>query len=225
MQRAARISSGKRSVGRLSRLQRGFRFDRHESVEARLPLRDPLQTGPCHLLRRQALLGDRFGDGHQRHQGRLGAHFGTFAACTSRKPAGSRSNGSVPAMGAKPSNAGPMEVAMRVATSASTGTPAASAIALIALGLGLVMPYLLRCLLLWPAPGCAPKPEWPCSTPPDGPLYRADKVLAWHLRRAAPQTDSGCETGSPWVDRSGSADRPRSAASLSDCPDRTTASL
>src|SRR5207237_4188404 len=99
-----------------------------------------------------------------------------------------------------------------------------SAIALIALGLGLVMPYLLRCLLLWPAPGCAPKPEWPCSTPPDGPLYRADKALAWHLRRAAPQTDSGCETGSPWADRSGSADRPRSAASLSACRDRTTAS-
>src|SRR5205807_4852762 len=150
------------------------------------------------------LVGNRPGDRRQRHQGGPGVHVDTFAACTSRKLAGSRSNGSVPAIGANPSNAGPMELAMRVATSASIGTPAASAIALIAFGLGLVMPHLLRCSLLWPAPGCAPKPEWPCSTPPDGPLYRAD-TLAWHLRRAAPQTDSGCETGSPWADRSGSA--------------------
>src|SRR3989440_2139274 len=169
MQRAAKITPGKRSVGRLGRLQRGFRFDRHERVEARLPLRDPVQTGPCHLLRRKALLGDRLGDARQRQQGRLGVHFDTLAASTSRRPARSRSNGRGPAMGAKPSNAGPMELAMRVATSASTGTPAASAIALISLGLGLVMRPLSPLM----ARGCGPILVWPYSTPPDDPFYRA----------------------------------------------------
>src|SRR5437764_7582634 len=170
MQRAARIASGERRVGRLGRLQRGFRFDRHESVEARLPLRDPLQTRLRHLMGGQALVGNRPGDRRQRHQGGPGVHVDTFAACTSRKLAGSRSNGSVPAIGANPSNAGPMELAMRVATSASIGTPAASAIALIAFGLGLVMPHSLPCSLArslaWPAPGYGLNPEWPSSPPP-----------------------------------------------------------
>src|SRR6202011_6326491 len=107
-----------------------------------------------------------------RHQGRFGTglvdvHFAAFsgvlAPCTRRNVAGSRSNGSVPATGANPSNAGPMELAMRVATSALTGTPATSAIALISLGVGLVMRYLSPLL----ARGCGLSPEWPCSTPPD----------------------------------------------------------
>src|SRR4029079_2018844 len=60
--------------------------------------------------------------------------------------------------------------------------------------------------------GCAPNGEWPCSTPPDGPLYRDRRVLASHLRRAAPQTDTGCETGSRTAGRSDWAGRPRAAA-------------
>src|ERR1700704_5335003 len=100
-------------------------------------------------MRRQFLFGDRLGDRGKRHQGRFGAHGKTFAVCTSRKLAGSRSNGKVPATGAKPSKAGPMELAMRAATSASTGTPAISVIALISFAVGVVMPrwfpYPLSC--------------------------------------------------------------------------------
>src|SRR5277367_4975094 len=153
MQPTSMVALGKRGVGGIGRLQRGFRLDRHERVEAGLPLRDPVQAGPRHLMRRQALFGDRPGDRDQRHQGWLTAHCDTFAPCASRKLAGSRSNGSVPATGAKPSNAGPMELAMRAATSASTGTPAASAIALVSLGLGRVMTRLLPCSRLWPVRG------------------------------------------------------------------------
>src|ERR1700688_974267 len=157
------------------RAQRFVALDRHESVEARLPLRDAVETGLRHLARRKALPGDRACDLGQRQQCGFGGclvnvHFAALmgvTACTSRKVAGSRSNGSVPATGAKPSNAGPMELAMRAATSALTGTPATSAIALISLGLGLVMRHWL---LL--ARGCALTPGWPCSTPPDGPSYR-----------------------------------------------------
>ena len=60
------------------------------------------------------LVGDRLGDRGQRHQCGLGAHRDTFAVCASRKLAGSRSNGNVPAIGAKPSKAGPIELAIRV---------------------------------------------------------------------------------------------------------------
>ena len=56
------------------------------------------------------------------------------------------------------------------ATSRLTGTPAASAIALISFAVGLVMRYLLLLVL---ARGCGPNPGWPCSTPPDRPFYRA----------------------------------------------------
>src|SRR5258707_12751941 len=126
-------------------------------------------------MRRQFLLGDRFGDRDKRHQGQFGAHVETFALCTSKKLAGSRSNGSVPSTGAKPAKAGPMELAMRAATSASTGTPATSVIALISFAVGVVMPGLLPCWFLYwffgPVRGCAPSLEWPCSTPLRGPLY------------------------------------------------------
>src|ERR1700731_3079967 len=79
-----------------------------------------------------------------------------------------------------------MELAIRAATSALTGTPAVSAIALISLCVGLVMRHLLP----WPARGCGP--NWPYSMPSDAPLYRAGKVLTWHARRAAPRTGNGC---------------------------------
>src|SRR6202011_4462508 len=113
-----------------------------------------------------------------RHQGRFGTglvdvHFAAFsgvlAPCARRNVAGSRSNGSVPAIAANPSNAGPMELAMRVATSALTGTPATSVIALISVGLGLVM----RCLSPLMARGCGRRRESPYSTRPDVPFYRA----------------------------------------------------
>src|ERR1700716_661108 len=113
-----------------------------------------------------------------------------------------------------------MELAMREAASASTGTPAVLVIAATSLGPGFVM----RRLLLVPVRGCAPSLEWPCSTPPDDPLYRDPRVLVSHLRRAAPQTGSEYETGSRTAGRSGWADRPKSAASRCVCPDRTTAS-
>src|SRR5581483_4392006 len=119
--------------------QRALRLDRHEGVELRLPLRDPMQAGARNLVRGDLLVRDRLRDRGQRHQGRLGAHRETFTVCASRKLAGSRSNGRVPLIGAKPSNAGPIELAMRSATAASTGTPATSATALISFALGVVM--------------------------------------------------------------------------------------
>src|SRR6185436_12265202 len=124
-------------------------------VDARLPLRDPVETGLRHFARGEFLGRDRLGDRHQRHQGRLATHFDTFARCTRRKLAGSRSIGSVPATGAKPSKAGPMELAMRSATSLSAGTPATSVIALTCLASGLVMRRLLPCYFPWPLRGCA----------------------------------------------------------------------
>src|SRR5581483_4996213 len=130
----------KLGIGLAGRLQRRLRLDRHEGVQPRLPLRDAMQTGPRHLLRGHLLGCDRLGDRGQRHQGRLGAHDDALAVCTSRKVAGSRSNGNVPDTGSKPSKAGPIELPIRAATSASTGTPPASAMALMSLGLGLVMP-------------------------------------------------------------------------------------
>src|SRR5258708_6713297 len=81
--------------------------------------------------RRDALVGDCLRHGRQRHQGRFGPHRVALAVCTTTKVEGSRSNGSVPAIGAKLSNAGPMELAMRAAISASTGTPATLAMAII----------------------------------------------------------------------------------------------
>src|ERR1700690_3370619 len=122
-----------------------------------LPSRDPVETGLRHLARGDVLVRDRFGDRGQRHQGRLGAHLAALAVCTTTKVEGSRSNGSVPATAAKPSKAGPMELAMRAATSASTGTPATSAIALISFGVGLVV----RHLLLARRAAVAPNPVWP----------------------------------------------------------------
>src|SRR3984957_3880253 len=171
MQRAAVVALCQRRVGFIGRFQRGFRLERHERIETGLPLGDAMQAGTRHLMRRQLLRGDRLRDLGQRHQGRLIAHFTTFMACASRKLAGSRSNGSVPAIASNPSNAGPIEPAMRVATSASTGTPPTSAIAFTSFGLGLVMLRSLPCSLLWPARDCGPSLEWPCSTPPDAPLY------------------------------------------------------
>jgi hypothetical protein len=159
VQRAATVTFRQRRVGSIGGRQRLLRFDRHEGVETGLPLRDPIETGLRRLPRREAPLGDRLRDRRQRHQGRFSAHlvdvhFAVLTACTRRNVAGSRSNGSVPAIGAKPSNAGPIEWAMRVATSVLTGTPATSAIALISLGLGLVMRYLAPL----PARGCVPEP-------------------------------------------------------------------
>src|SRR6516165_9811189 len=139
MQRPTVAARSKRSVGLIRRLQRSFGLDRHEGVDMRLPARDPLQARARHLTRRQAPLGDRFGDRSQRHQRGFAAHGETFISCTSRKLAGSRSNGMVPATAAKPSKAGPIELAIRSATSASTPTPAMPAIAATSLGLGFVM--------------------------------------------------------------------------------------
>src|SRR5436190_1857494 len=110
----------------------------------------------------------------QRHQGRLSVHCAAFllavlAACwTTINVAGSRSNGSVPATAANPSNAGPIELAIRSATSLLTGTPAISALALISFAVGLVMPRPLPL----PARGCGPSPVLPYSTPPHDPFYR-----------------------------------------------------
>src|SRR5258708_8473041 len=105
----------------------------------RLPLFYSFKTGLRRLARRQTLIRNRLRDLGQRQQCRFRAHFETFAICTTRKVAGSRSNGNVPATGAKPSKAGPMELATRVATSMLTGTPATAATALISLAAGLVI--------------------------------------------------------------------------------------
>src|SRR5260221_5415490 len=113
---------------------------------------------------------------------------------------------------------------MREAASASTGTLAVLVIDVTALERRFVMRRWLSYCFLWPVRGCARSLEWPCNTPLDDPLYRDPKVLVSHLRRAAPQTDSGCETGSRMAGRSDWADRPKSAASRCACPDRTTAS-
>src|SRR4029079_2098976 len=135
------------------------------------------------------LVRDRLCDRGQRHQGRLGLHRAAFSVCTRTKVAGSRSNGSVPAMTAKASNTGPMELAIRVATSGSTTTPAISAVALASLAVGLVM-------LQSPSlPGCGLNQVSPCSRRLDGPFGRAPQ--AWGPRRhtGAPRTGSGCESG------------------------------
>src|SRR5260370_35190953 len=117
-------------------------------MEARLPLRDPLETGLRCLARGDAILRDRLRDRRQRHQSRLGTrvvdvHFAAFsgvlAPCTRRNVAGSRSNGSVPATGENPSNAGPMELAMRAPTSGLTGTPVPAATAWIPSAVGLAV--------------------------------------------------------------------------------------
>src|ERR1700722_8071240 len=139
MQRTPVVTLCEIGVDGIGGRQGGFGLDRHERIEAGLPLRDPVETGLRRLARRDLLMRDRPGDRGQRHQGRFSGHFEAFPACTATNVAGSRSNGSVPAMAAKPSKAGPMELAMRVATSALTGTPATAAIALISLGVGLVM--------------------------------------------------------------------------------------
>src|SRR3954447_21253581 len=140
VQRALWFAICKRLIRHVGRRKRRFGLDRHERIEAGLPLGDALQARLRDLARRQPLLRDRLRDGGQRQQCRFAAHcFDAFGSCTRRKVAGSRSNGSVPATGAKPSNAGPMELAMRVATSALTGSPATSAIALISLAVGLVI--------------------------------------------------------------------------------------
>src|SRR5215469_5496520 len=221
MQRAAVLALGERCVGLAGCLQRLFGFDRHEGIELRLPLRDAMQAGARHFVRGELLAGDRLRDGGQAHQGGLGAHFTTCAVCIRRWDAGSRSNGSVPAIAAKPSKAGPIELDTRSATSALIGTPATSAIAMICFRLGLLMLVVPAVL---PARGCDRSPEWPSSTPPDAPLYRARSALALLLRRAAPRTDNGCGTGSPRADRSDWADRPKSAASACGGRGPTTAS-
>src|SRR5450755_3413060 len=129
MQRAAVVVLRQRRIGVIGSRKRCFGFDRHEGVDTWLPFRNPVEAGLCRLARGDALLRDRLCNPGQRQQCGFGAHFGAFAARTSKKLAGSRSNGSVPAMGAKPSNAGPMELAIRSATSGLTGTPVTSAIA------------------------------------------------------------------------------------------------
>src|SRR5262249_28377012 len=142
VQRTTALPPCELGIGFAGRPQRRFLFDRHEGVEPRLPLRDPVKTRLHKLARGNLLCRNRLCDCSQRHQGRLGAHDDTFATCTSRKLAGSKSNGRVPETGSKPSKAGPIELAIRVATSASTATPPASATALMSFGVGLVMPRL-----------------------------------------------------------------------------------
>src|SRR5262249_16011319 len=99
----------------------------------RLPLQDPVQAGLRRLARGHALVDDRLCAPGERHQGRLDTHRAAFSVCTTANVAGSRSNGSVPAMAANPSKAGPIEPAIRSATPFSTATPAVSAIALMCL--------------------------------------------------------------------------------------------
>src|SRR5271168_5061249 len=161
VQRAATSALGERRVSSVGRLECLIRFDRHEGIQMRLPFRDPVETGLRHLARGNALVRDRACDRGQRHQGRFDAHRTTLPVCTTKNVDGSRSNGSVPAIAAKPSNAGPMELAMRVATSVSTGTPAALAMAWISFAVRLVIWYLP--LLL--ARGYGPNPGPPCSKP------------------------------------------------------------
>src|SRR3954469_1261204 len=143
MQRAARLVLRPRLVGGGGRFQRLLLFQRHEGVELRLPFPDPLQTGLDHFARRHALVGERLDNRGKRQQSRCAAHLVTLVFCTTRKVAGSRSNGSVPAIGARPSKAGPMELAILSATLLSTGSPVTSAIALISFPVGLVMPRSL----------------------------------------------------------------------------------
>src|SRR5215208_5739489 len=152
MQRAADFPLCQCRIGGVGSGQSCFRFDRHECIEMRLPFRNPLEAGLRHLTRRETFLRDRIRDRAQRQQCRFRAHLRAWGTWTRRKVAGSRSNGSVPATAAKPSNAGPMELAIRVATSALTGTPATSATALISFAVGLV----IRCRLLLLARGYEP---------------------------------------------------------------------
>ena len=138
-----------RRVGGVGRRQRLLRLDRHEGIEARLPLRDPIETGLRRLARRQPLPA--------RSPARPTSATSRPARCSSgglsrrRRPArrrnvaGSRSNGSVPAIGRKAFERR-ADANWRCARRPrhSTGTPATSAIALISLGVGLVMRDLLR---------------------------------------------------------------------------------
>jgi hypothetical protein len=56
---AAIVSFRQRRVGGIGRGQRLLRFDRHECIEARLPVRDAVEAGLRHLARRHALLRNR----------------------------------------------------------------------------------------------------------------------------------------------------------------------
>src|SRR3954447_16599072 len=165
MQRAATVSFRQRRIGGIRRSQRFLLLDRHERIEARLPLRDAGKAGLRHLARRHALACDGLGYFRQRKSCGFGRVHRRASFWTTRNVAGSRSNGSVPAIGARPSNAGPMELAILAATSSVTGTPATSAIALICFAVGLVIWIVLPL----PAQGCVPNRELPYSTPPDGP--------------------------------------------------------
>ncbi len=51
VQCATGAAFGERRVGGIGRGQRLVRLDRQERVETRLPLRDPVETGFCHLAR------------------------------------------------------------------------------------------------------------------------------------------------------------------------------
>ncbi len=101
MQRAADLAFRKRRIGDVGCRQRGVGFDRHEGIEAGLPLLDAVEAGLRHLARRESLLRDRLRDRGQRQQCRFRAHFEVFSVWTTAKVAGSRSNGSVPAIARK----------------------------------------------------------------------------------------------------------------------------
>ena len=51
MQHAGVVALGERGIGGIRRGERFVRLDRHEGVEARLPLRDPVEAGLRHLAR------------------------------------------------------------------------------------------------------------------------------------------------------------------------------
>ena len=115
VQRAAAVALGQRRIGGIGRLQRRFGFDRHEGIETRLPLRDPVEAGLRHLARGDALVARSPSRPRSATSGPARCSFRNLrGSAPDRKVAGSRSNGSVPAIGAKPSKAGPIELAMRV---------------------------------------------------------------------------------------------------------------
>jgi hypothetical protein len=62
MQWAEVLAPGERRIGSVRGGERRVPLDRHEGVEARLPLRDPVETGLGDLARGKFLRRDRFRD-------------------------------------------------------------------------------------------------------------------------------------------------------------------
>ena len=130
-----------RRIGVIGRLQRRFGLDRHEGVEAAAAIARSDAGRTCVTSCEENLLRPRSPCATAVSDIRAGSVLISTPSrvCASRKVAGSRSNGSVPAIGAKPSNAGPIELAMRVGDLGAHGNAGDIGHRLDFLGVGLVM--------------------------------------------------------------------------------------